>query len=81
MSRPKIVPAHISKFDRFIRHGLNERQARIADMVRHGFKNKEIADELGISLRVVGFYTQETLKMLGLARRKELVWLWRNGEP
>ena len=80
MSRPKIVPAHISKFHRFVRHGLNERQARIADMVRHGFKNKEIADELQISIRGVGAYMQETLRMLGLQGRKELVLLWRNGE-
>jgi DNA-binding NarL/FixJ family response regulator len=49
-------------------------------MVRHGFKNKEIADELQISIRGVGAYMQETLRMLGLQGRKELVLLWRNGE-
>lgn len=73
------VPARISKFELFVESGLTERQAVIADMIRHGFRYKEIAHVLGISEKGVLYNLKEILQILGLSNRKELVGLWRNG--
>lgn len=80
MSKPIRVPAHISKFERFRRHGLSESEAHLMDMIRHGFSNKAVASELKMTDSSVRKLMYLSLGRLGLRCRNELIALWRNGE-
>lgn len=52
--------------------GLTPRQKQVVAAMRRGKVNKEIAVELGVSLRTVKFHTQQALKVLGM-KRQDLV--------
>lgn len=75
-----LVPRQISKFSLFRAWGLDEGQARIADMIRHGFRNGEIETSLRISERRIALEFTRIRKILGIKKREEIVKLWRNGE-
>jgi PAS domain S-box-containing protein len=50
--------------------GLTPTEMRVADLVRHGKSNKEIAGLLGMSVNAVGFHRKNIRKKLGLNREK-----------
>jgi PAS domain S-box-containing protein len=50
--------------------GLTPTEMRVADLVRHGKSNKEMAALLGISIHAVAFHRKNIRKKLGLSREK-----------
>ncbi len=59
---------------------LTDRQADIAALIRRGYKNSEIASELGLQEQTVKNVVSRIMKQRGLRNRVELiVWLDRQG--
>lgn len=54
-------------------HGLTARQAQIAELLREGLSNPEMADRLFISRRTVESHVSAILTKLGVASRQEAV--------
>jgi DNA-binding NarL/FixJ family response regulator len=53
----------------------SDRQLRIIELVGQGLKNQEIAEELGISIKVVKNYLRNIYDKIGLNNRVQLA-LW-----
>jgi DNA-binding NarL/FixJ family response regulator len=53
----------------------SDQQLRIIELVANGLKNREIADELGISSKVVKNYLSDIYNKIGVNKRLELA-LW-----
>jgi DNA-binding NarL/FixJ family response regulator len=53
----------------------SERQLRIIELVGQGLKNREIAEQLGISVKVVKNYLRNIYDKIGLNNRVQLA-LW-----
>jgi DNA-binding NarL/FixJ family response regulator len=51
---------------------LTPAETRVAKLVAHALKNREIADELGVSEATVGVHLGRVYKKLGLRSRTEL---------
>ena len=51
---------------------LSPAETRVAQLVAHALKNREIADELGVSEATVGVHLGRVYKELGLRSRTEL---------
>ena len=51
---------------------LTPAETRVAKLVAHALKNREIADELGVSEATVGVHLGHVYKKLGLRSRTEL---------
>ncbi len=59
---------------------LTERERRAATLIARGFRNADVADELGVSLRTVEADRARLMRKLGLSRRAELVrWALERG--
>lgn len=54
---------------------LSSRQKRVAELVSHGLKNREIALEMGIAAHVVRNYLTSIYDKVGVSNRVELA-LW-----
>ena len=54
---------------------LSPREREVAFLVAHGFANKEIARELGLSLGTVKLHVHTILRKLGTPRRDRLILL------
>ena len=52
---------------------ITEMEIEVARLMRNGFEGKEIANELGISLRTVNYHKHEMYKKLGVRNELELV--------
>jgi DNA-binding NarL/FixJ family response regulator len=52
---------------------LTRRQAQIASMIRDGKENKEIAQEIGKSVKTVECHVSSAMSALGATNRMELV--------
>jgi DNA-binding CsgD family transcriptional regulator len=63
---------------------LTPREWQVLELLRHGLSNREIADELGISLAGAKFHVSEIISKLGVTSREEAV-AWqeeaRSGRP
>jgi len=57
----------------------SDRQLHIIELVADGLKNREIADHLGISHKVVKNYLSNIFDMIGVNNRLELA-LWYEGQ-
>lgn len=54
-------------------HALTPAQQRVADLVRSGMTNQEIAAALGVSVATINTHVQEILHRLGIASRRDLL--------
>jgi len=61
--------------DRYGNRQLSKRQLLVIKLVARGLKNREIAEELGISAQVVRNYLHNIFDKVGLSNRVELA-LW-----
>lgn len=52
---------------------LSHRQIEIAELVKHGLRNKEIADKVNIKVRTVKYHMAEIFRKVGLANRTQLL--------
>lgn len=60
--------------------GLSEREHWAAMLIARGYRNSDIADELGVSLRTVESDRARLMRKLGISRRAELVrWALEHG--
>ncbi len=58
---------------------LTKREREVAGLVAKGFRNREIADLLSISLGTVKDHVHRILKKSGLGSRAEVAAVWRDG--
>jgi DNA-binding NarL/FixJ family response regulator len=59
---------------------LTEREQRAATLIARGFRNADVADELGVSLRTIEADRARLMRKLGVSRRAELVrWVLERG--
>ena len=59
---------------------LTEREQRAATLIARGFRNADVADELGVSLRTIEADRARLMQKLGVSRRAELVrWALERG--
>ncbi|MCZ0983331.1 helix-turn-helix transcriptional regulator [Streptomyces diastatochromogenes] len=61
-SRPGPPPAH----------GLTAQEARIGQLARAGYSNREIAETLFLAVRTVEFHLSSVYRKLGISGRREL---------
>ena len=59
---------------------ITPRELEVAELVSNGLTNRQIACELGISERTVGFHVSNLLRKLGLSSRIEVIHLVRQIE-
>jgi DNA-binding NarL/FixJ family response regulator len=52
---------------------LSEREAEVVRLISHGYTNKEIAAQLGVSIKTVDTYKARSMEKLGLHSRAALV--------
>ena len=57
---------------------LNEREVRALDLLARILENKEIADELGVSVPVAEKILRNVFKKLGVHKRAEAILLWKS---
>ncbi len=57
---------------------LNEREIRTLDLLARILENKEIADELGVSVPVAEKILRNVFKKLGVHKRAEAILLWKS---
>jgi predicted ATPase/DNA-binding CsgD family transcriptional regulator len=69
-SRLRCGAATLEESDRFSR--LSRREREVAVLVARGKKNREIAQELGLSVRTVDAHVASILDKLGIERREEI---------
>lgn len=61
---------------------LTEREIKILQLLADGCSNKQIAKELGISIRTVKFHTNNIYSKLDVdSRSQAIAWAWKNGQP
>jgi len=56
---------------------LNEREIRTLDLLARFLENKQIADELGVSVPVAEKILRNVFKKLGVHKRAEAIQLWK----
>ncbi len=59
---------------------LNEREIRTLDLLTCILENKEIADELGVSVPVAEKILRNVFKKLGVHKRAEAILLWKSNQ-
>lgn len=66
-----------------VRDGFTSREGEILQLVAAGFSNKQVAEELGISIKTVGTHLERLYRRRQLRSRTEAVvaWLWRESKP
>jgi len=65
---PEAAPAGRTPVD-----SLSDREREVLQQVARGYKNQQIADDLGLSVKTVESYRARLMKKLGLRDRSELV--------
>ena len=72
-AQPHLAAMAIASVDRSGRHTLTEKQQRILNWVAQGLRSKQIAYELGVSVRTVESHKYTMMQQLGVHGTLELV--------
>ena len=64
--------------DFIVEKKLNERETRTLDLLARILENKEVADELGVSVPVAEKILRNVFKKLGVRKRAEAILLWKS---
>lgn len=60
-------------------HPLTDREIEILQLLAEGWCNKQIADNLHITIRTVKFHTSNIYTKLGVSSRSEAIaWVWKH---
>lgn len=57
----------------FLKSGLSRRESEVADLVRQGLKNADVAQKLFVTEKTVKFHLTNIFKKLGIKSRSQLI--------